>query len=328
MSKKIILITDRIEDPTIESDIFGPEYEIYPLKGKLDGEHIEFLSKASGMLVWHSEIDEKVLRLLNSCQGIVRYGTGFDNIDTEFARDLKIPVCNTPDYGIDEVADSACGLILNAVRQLKYSENILKFGEGTWGFASPLGLPKTSHHMLGIVGCGRIGTAVALRMKSFGMKIGFFDPYVSRGYEKAIGVYRFESLAELVTASSIISIHTPLTPETKGIVNEEFIQQLNPNTILINTARGALVSNLNVLVDGLLSKQILFLGMDVAPEESGDLSHQLFQMWNSKKFAGRISITPHSAYFSDGAYTEMRVKASLNLKGILEGKEPLNLVNT
>ena len=328
MTKKLIIITDRIDTPNIETEVFGSEYQVRCLNGDLHENQIKTLSEADGLLVWHSEITEPILNELKLCKGIVRYGTGYDNIDVRHASRLKIPVCNTPDYGVDEVADSTCALILNAVRQIKYYEQILESRVGSWGFASSLGLPKTSNHTLGIVGCGRIGTAVALRMKSFGMKIGFFDPYVSSGYEKAIGVGRFDSLEDLVAESSIISFHTPLTSETHGIINKKFIQNLRRNTILINTSRGSIVSDLNDLVEGLRSKKILFLGLDVVPDESGDLSSKLFELWVSNEFSGRVSITPHCAYFSDSAFTEMRLKASSNLKGILEGRRPQNQLNS
>ncbi len=327
MSKKVIVITDRVDDPTIESEVFGSEYLVHCLNGNLGLENIDLLASADGILVWHNELGSGLLSEFRNCKGIVRYGTGFDNIDLKHSRLLGIPVCNTPDYGVDEVADTACAMILNSVRQIKYYEKLLSSGEGSWGGASNLRLLRTSEHTLGIVGCGRIGTAVALRMKAFGLNIGFYDPYLPRGYEKAIGIKRFETMDQLISESTIITFHTPLTIETAGIVNKEFINRLNENTILINTARGPLISDLQDLIVGLNSRRILFVGIDVVPDESGDLSDDFYTLWKDSDLSGRILVTPHSAYYSESAFPEMRLKAAMNLKGILEGANPVNLVN-
>jgi lactate dehydrogenase-like 2-hydroxyacid dehydrogenase len=327
MVKRVIVIIDRVDNPRIESEVFGAGYDLHCLNGNLGPENDDLLASADGILVWHNDLASEILDKFKNCKGIVRYGTGFDNIDLKYSRSLGIPVCNTPDYGVDEVADTACAMILNSVRQIKYYEKLLTAGKGTWGDSSDLKLLRTSDHALGIVGCGRIGTAVALRMKAFGLNIGFYDPYLARGYEKAIGIKRFESMDQLISESTIISFHTPLTNETAGIVNKDFINRLNDNTILINTARGPIISDLQAVIDGLNSKKILFLGIDVVPDESGDLSHNFFASWKDSDLSARILVTPHSAYYSDSAFPEMRLKAALNLKGILEGANPVNLVN-
>ncbi len=327
MAKKVIVITDRVDNPTIEGKVFGSDYQLHCLSGNLESDNDVLLASADGILVWHNELGPGLLSKFKNCKGIVRYGTGFDNIDLKHSRLLGIPVCNTPDYGVDEVADTAAAMILNSVRQIKYYEQLLHTGEAAWGDASDLKLLRTSEHTLGIVGCGRIGTAVALRMKAFGLNIGFYDPYLPRGYEKAIGIKRFESMDQLISESTIITFHTPLTNETAGMVNKDFINRLNENTILINTARGPLISNLQDLINGLNSRKLLFVGIDVVPDESGDLSADFYSSWKDSDLSGRILVTPHSAYYSESAFPEMRFKAATNLKGILEGAKPLNLVN-
>ena len=327
MNKKIILITDRIQNPNFESEVFGKEYEIYFLDNNLKDADNELLRTASGILVWHSLLDSDFLSKLNYCKGIVRYGTGFDNIDLNFARNLNIPVCNTPDYGIEEVADTTCAFILNAIRQIKEYEHQFSTGSANWGYASNLNLRRTSNHFLGIVGCGRIGTAVALRMKSFGLEIGFYDPNLPPGYEKSIGIKRFSTIEGLISQSTILSFHVPLNEETKGMINRNLVQQFRENTILVNTARGSIISDLHILTEAVKTNKIQFLGLDVMPDESGDQSNEIFDLWKKSSYSGRISITPHSAYYSEAAFPEMRTKAALNLKGIIEGKRPLNLVN-
>ena len=327
MTIKNIVITDRIVDPTIEKEVFGSNYLIHCLDGVINETNLEIMKKADGLLVWHSQILFETIQSMEFCKGIVRYGTGYDNIDLVAAKQFGIPVCNTPDYGIEEVADTTSALILNAIRQIKHYEENFKSGNFTWGSYSDLVLPRTSSHKLGIIGCGRIGSAVALRMKALGIAVGFYDPYVARGYEKSISANRYDSLDDLISNSTIISIHAPLTPETYGMVNRDFIEKMNDNTILVNTARGQIVANLNIILEGLQKNKIQFMAMDVAPEEYKELSGDFYSAWKNSSLASRILITPHSAYYSERAFPEMRFKASQNLKRIIEGFEPLNLVN-
>jgi D-3-phosphoglycerate dehydrogenase len=172
---------------------------------------------------------------------------------------------------------------------------------------------------------GRIGTSVARKMQAFGMSVAFYDPYVARGYEKSIGVKRVEDLKSLQEVSTIISLHCPLTAETKGIVDKTFMANLNPNTILINTARGGLVSNLDVLHDGLISGKISFIGLDVLPVEPAVITEEPLKSWMTDgEFISRVSITPHTAYYSEEAYGELRLKAANNLVRYFHGLEPIN----
>ena len=323
--KKLIVVTDRITDPKVERDILGDEYRVVFLPDYKGIERNQILSEAVGLLVWHELISKDFLDLTVNCKMIMRYGAGFDNIDLEVAKRKGIVVCNTPDYGVDEVADTACAFILNAVRQIRGYEKRLNEGDDFWGAPSDSPLKRTSEHKLGIVGMGRIGTSVARKMQAFGMSVAFYDPYVARGYEKSIGVKRVEDLKTLQEFSTIISLHCPLTAETKGIVDKTFLAYLNPNTILINTARGGLVSNLDVLHDGLVSGKISFIGFDVLPAEPAVITEEPLRSWmTDKRFISRVSITPHTAYYSEEAYSELRIKAAKNLVRYFHGLEPIN----
>ena len=323
--KKLIVVTDRISDPSVERDILGDDYRLVFLPDHNGTERNQILSEAVGLLVWHEPITKDFLDLTFNCKIILRYGAGVDNIDLEAAKHKGIAVCNTPDYGVDEVADTTCALMLDAVRQIRGYEKRLIDGDNVWGAPSIAPLKRTSEHKLGIIGMGRIGTSVARKMQSFGMSVVFYDPHVARGFEKSIGVKRVEDLKSLQEFSTIISLHCPLTAETKGMVDRNFLEFLNPNTILINTARGGLVSNLDVLHEGLVSGKISFIGLDVLPVEPALITEEPLRSWmNDKEFMSRVSITPHTAYYSEDSYSELRVKAAKNIERYFHGLEPIN----
>ena len=316
-----IVITDYVNNPTIEKNIFGKGFNIVCLNEENEKLFSDEIIDADAILVWHARLTEFTLKKLNKCKLIVKYGTGYDNINLQDCSNYKIPFCNTPDYGVEEVADTTVALILNLVRQIKYYDSFSKRIKSGWQKSSSLELRRTNQHTLGIIGCGRIGTAVSQRMKPFGIDIGFYDPYKPSGYEKAIGDKRFETKEELIKFSSIITIHTPLNNETKSIINTDLINKFNNNTILVNTSRGAVIDTLDSLYEGLKNDKISFLGLDVLPEEPPSKKEILINKWKKGgKIADRIIINPHSAYYSLDSWPEMREKASMNIKNyILSG---------
>jgi D-3-phosphoglycerate dehydrogenase len=326
-----VFITDYITSPDIERAVLGEGVSIECLNTEDEAEFPDSIEEeADALLVWHARITEKTIRRLKKCRVIVRYGVGYDNVDFRCAQRYGIPFCNTPDYGIHEVADTTCGMILAFIRKIfSYHHSAQRFSSG-WQEHTQPPIKRSTQHNLGIIGIGRIGSAVALRMKAFGISIGFYDPYVPSGYEKTLGVQRFESREELLKFSSIVSLHVPLNEETRWMVDERFIQNLNDNTTLINTARGKIVKDLDVLYDGLVSSKLAAVGLDVLPEEPPLPSERLIQAWKdvNSDFHQRIIINPHTSYFSDQAWREMREKAAENVKRILEGKSPRNLITS
>jgi D-3-phosphoglycerate dehydrogenase len=323
-----IVITDYVINPDVELSVLGEGASIECLNNEDETTFPQLIEEADALLVWHARITEKTISRLKKCKAIVRYGVGFDSVDYKCAQRYGIPFCNTPDYGIHEVADTACGMILALIRKIfSYNHAAQRFSSG-WQEHTQPPIKRSTEHNLGIIGIGRIGSAVALRMKAFGIKIGFYDPYVPSGYEKAIGVQRFDLLKDLLRFSSIISLHLPLSDETKGMVDKNFIQSLNDNTIFINTARGKIVKNLDVLYDGLVSNKLAAVGLDVLPNEPPLESERLIQAWKdtSSELHPRIIINPHTSYFSDMAWREMREKAAENVRNILQGRPPKNLV--
>ena len=335
MQKKYkVVITDYFKETSIEKKIIGDKANIICLNQIDESKLSDQINDADVILVWHTEITDKTLKKLKNCKAIIRYGVGIDNIDTKAAKLKNIDCANTPDYGITEVADTACAMILNLTRKINLYNFRCKKYKNDWqenvlgeNIENPV--KRLNEHKLGIIGFGRIGSLVSSRMKEFGLEIGFYDPYVEEDKQKFSFVKKYNSIQELIKFSSIISINCNLNDETNSLINTNLINQMNENTILVNTSRGKVVENLECLIFGLKSKKIGGLGLDVLPDEPPNFNDELIKAWFDEKHPehSKILINPHSAYYSSRSVAEMREKASMNALRALNGKKILNKVN-
>ena len=330
---KKIFITDYIKNPDIEKKIFENQAEVYCLNERDEKKFPEEISQADGLLVWHTKISEITFKKLKKHTAVVRYGVGYENIDLKAAEKYGVIFANTPDYGVDEVADTTCAMILNFVRKISLYNDRTKKYFGNWQaevikINKDFPIKRTSDHKLGIIGMGRIGSSVAIKLKSFNMEVGFYDPHKESGYEKVFGIKRYDSLEDLKKNSTIISINATLTNETKKMINKQFIETLNENTILINTARGAIIENLDIIFKGLQSKKIAAVGLDVLPEEPPSKNEMLIKAWldSNQDFNDRIIVNPHAGYYSTKSLVEMRSKASNNLLNYIKNKKLVNVI--
>jgi phosphoglycerate dehydrogenase-like enzyme len=228
----------------------------------------ESLGACDALVTWHEmKIDAAFVSALRRCRIIVRAGVGFDHIDLAAAATAGIPVCNTPDYGTSEVADHAISLMLALRRGIvAYHQNLIADPMGGFDYARAPLVRRLRGRVFGVIGLGRIGVATALRAKAFGMTVVAYDPYVSRGSEIAVGVDRVESLKGLLAASDVVSLHCPLTDETREMINAVTVAQMKRDAILINTARGAIV-DVRALLAALRNGEIAGAGIDVLPIE-------------------------------------------------------------
>ena len=277
----------------------------------------ELVPRADALIVSHyPQFTAAVLRRLPRARVLVRNGVGFDNVDAEAARELGIPVCNVPDYGTEEVADHALTFALALVRRLHVAVTDVRAGHWFWPVVAPV--PRIRGLAFGIVGCGRIGTAAALRAKAFGFRVQFYDPYLASGYEKAIGVARCATLDELLQSSDVLSLHAPLTSQTRGMLGEREFSQMKRGALLVNTARGPLVQEQALLV-ALDSGNLAGAALDVLENEPryhpGLLRHP------------NCLITPHMAFYSEAALVDMRTGAARTALEALNGGLPRNVVN-
>ena len=328
MNKKI-LIPDGSTDANIEKQVFGDNYEVItPNANDISEIKDEIWASCDGMLVWHDfEYSEEIISKLSNCKGLVRVGTGFDNVDLRTATEKNIIVSNVPDYGVNDVADHTWGLILALERGIiAFNQSILE--EGPWSWELGINLERIQNRTLGILGLGRIGTAVAIRAKAFGMRIVFYDPYLPIGIEKSLSLNRVHRQVDLIKEADIVTIHTPLTKLTKGMVDKEFFSMMRPGSSIFNTARGEIIV-MDDLYHALKENTIKCAGVDVLETEPIDYYHPLIKAWKQGEswISGRLIITPHAAFYNKQSYEEMRRKAAEELKRIIEGNKPLNRVN-
>jgi lactate dehydrogenase-like 2-hydroxyacid dehydrogenase len=324
---KTILIPDHISNNCdIEKNIFGKNIivQTYSFQSNEPIQN-EIWENCDAILVWHHiQIDKKIIEKLSKCKVIVRIGVGFDSVDLVAAKEKGIVVCNVPDYGTNDVADHSIALMLSLARGLEKYNYEAKYNEQwEWNVAGEL--RRLSDSTMGIIGLGRIGTATALRAKAFGIKVVFYDPYVSDGKDKSLLIKRCGSLDELLGLSDIVSFHTPLTNETLSMANKSFFKKMKSSATLINTARGQ-IFNIDDLYDALKSDIIKSVGTDVLPIEPPEKTHPLIKSWRNDEewLSGRLLITPHAAFYNKESLIEMREKAALEALRVLNGENSRN----
>src|SRR5947199_7728464 len=193
-----VLIADFLDETSIESAVLGDLAQLVMARATEESQLSGYLPQADAILLFHdiSIIGEASFAQAPRCRGIVRAGVGYNNVDLEAATRHGVIVCNVPDYGTEEVADHAILFLLAMARRLLPSHQAIR--EGTWDYRTALGTPRLRGKTFGIVGCGRIGTATALRAKALGLDVVFYDPFLRQGIEKALGIRRVHQLDELL----------------------------------------------------------------------------------------------------------------------------------
>lgn len=321
-------ILDSFTDNTIEKDVCkGNEFICYEARAEEDlPDDIEELD---GCMVWHYiNITEKTLNRLKKCKVIVRIGVGYDSVDIKAAGKRGIAVCNVPDYGTNDVADHAMALLLACCRSINlYDKALHKDVLSNWNPEIGREINRLTDANIGIVGMGRIGHAVSLRAKSFGMNVLFYDPYIPDGYDKSYHIKRVETLEELFENSHYISIHAPLTDETKGMINGRLFDRVANPIVLINTARGGIVE-LEDVYDAMKCGKICKFAADVLQTEPPSAEYKIIKaILNEEDISDRVILTPHAAFYAQQSQIEMREKAAMILRDMAKGLKLRNCVN-
>ncbi len=313
----LVAVTDYLTESSIEAPLLEGLADFRLLLAENEMEVVQAAGQASALVVYHAmNLTSRSLEALHKCKVIVRGGVGVDNIDIEAAGRLGIVVCNVPDYGSEEVADHALMLLLATSRRLVTLHDAIS--HNVWDASLIFGAPRLRGCTVGIIGCGRIGSAFALRTKALGMRVVIYDPYQPAGLDKALGVERVFRLEELLPQAQFLSVHCPLTPETHHIVNDQTIGLLPQGAYLVNTARGGCV-DLDAVVRGLDSGRLTAAGLDVIEREPLDNERA--------RIHPRIIFTPHAAYYSVEGYREMRRKGVEEVIRVLRGEAVRNPVN-
>lgn len=312
MAKLRILFPDtRFRGPLdIEQATAGPDVELAAFEGKTDAEvpDAEWASADAIMVANTILMTDAVAAKAKKCRLLIRIGVGYDKIDVAAWGRRGVPVCNTPDYGTTDVADMAIAMLLAFARGIVPFHNTLRADPvANWTWAVPPTMRRLRGQTFGVVGLGRIGTTAALRARAFGMEVAFHDPHVPNGQELALGFRRVRDLHTLLGQSDAVSIHTPLTPETRGLIGAREIDAMKPGALLINTARGP-VCDLRAIEQGLRSGRLGGVGLDVLPQEPPPQGDSLLEAWRRGEdwVKDRLLLAPHAAFFSPDAAADMR----------------------
>lgn len=308
----ILYPDNRSSDLGIEAEVTGPDVTyINPCKTRFEEVGLDAWQKCDAIIVRRVQIDENVISHLKRARIVVRMGVGFDVVDLEACGAAGIAVCNVPDYGTTEVADSAIAMMLAFARGTAACDAALRADlKGSWTHLNNVTARRLRGACFGVIGFGRIGTAAALRAQGFGMRVAFYDPYLPNGSELPYGYTRTRSLPELLAMADAISIHAPLTRETRGLINAAAVAAMKPGSYLINTARGP-ICDTAALLEGLRSGKLAAVGLDVLPKEPASLEDPLIAVWHENEpwIRGRVLLNAHTGFYSPDALADMRRKA-------------------
>lgn len=315
-----IVITDwTFPDLSVEENILGAQgYLVEGRQAKTEPELISLVRQADCVITQFARLTRPVIDSMQNARVIVRYGIGVDNVDLEAARARGIPVCNIPDYCVDEVADHTLAFILAITRQVV--PHCLGVRAGQWKLAAPLDAMKTLRDLrIGVVGCGRIGREVIRRLIPFKCGLVVFDPAVAAPDIEALGAHPVGSLDELWPACDLLTLHCPSTPQTRRMINRDTLARLKPGALLVNVGRGDLVDT-SALVAALQSGRLAGAALDVCDPEPIPADHPLLQMPN-------VVVAPHIASASPSAVQNLRQTAA-QIAALAVRRQPLpNIVN-
>jgi len=282
-----------------------------------------------GILLWHvMPIDATLVPELTRCRLVVRMGIGYEKIDLAACAAHGIAACNVPTYDMTDVVNSTIGMTLALIRGLLSYHDALKadLSRG-WRWEGPPLVRRVRGQRFGVVGCGRIGTAVLMRARALGMDAAYYDPYLPVSHEMSLALGRFPSLEALLGWADVVSLHTPLTPETTRMIDRAAIGAMKPGMVLVNCARGGLV-DLDALAEALRSGRIAGAALDVFPEEP-PAPHPLLAAWAADEawIRGRLCLTPHASWYSRETMEDLRRDAATTARDYFAKGTLRNCVN-
>lgn len=303
----------------VEEGILCPQgHQIAAWKEKHSAQQLsELLADADAVITQFAPLTADVIQSMQRARVIVRYGIGVDNVDLLAAKARGIPVCNVPDYCIDEVADQTLAFMLATTRQVLSNCHAVR--EGRWGLATPLEQMRTLRDLtVGLVGFGRIGREVAARLQPFHCRVLVHDPAVTDAAVQKSGCHSAR-MDQLFAESDLISLHCPSMPQTRGMINRDSLSAMKQGAILINVARGDLIDS-DALCEALLKKHLSAAALDVFTPEPIPSDHPMLQMEN-------VIFASHIASCSVRAVRTLRETAATIAAMALRGEPLPNIVN-
>jgi len=314
----IVAITDYVF-PSLEPErkvLESLGVELRPAQSKSEEEIIALAQNADAVLNCYAKMTARVIEKLDRCKIIARYGIGVDNVDLAAASKAKILVTNVPDYCVDEVSDHALALLLALARRIATAHGAVT--AGAWDVVSHTGIRRLRGQTLGLLGFGKIAKALASKVQPLGMKVLVYDPYldaelISRHGAEAV------SLDRLLAEADAISIHVPLSSETRNIIGERELALMKSAAFLINTSRGGIVDE-QALASALKEGQLGGAALDVLNVEPPPEDHPLRE-------APNLILTPHLAFYSRESVIELQTKAAEEVARALKGEPPRSPIN-
>lgn len=314
-----VVVTD-YNYPNLEEEegVFkGTNIEIFDANGKCRTEDdvLALTRDADAIITQFVPITRNIIKELTKCKIIVRYAIGVDNIDVAAATEYRIMVANVPEYCIEEVSLHALALMLNLLRKVTLMDREAKSGK--WSYKGAVPIFRISKQIVGLIAFGKIARSFAAKALNLGLKVLVYDPYFAD--KDLYPSYEFVSLEELLQKSDVISVHAPLTDETRHLVNEKAFTLMKEGTFIINTSRGGIIDE-EALVRALKSGKIAGAALDVLSNEKSIIGNPLLNMEN-------VILTPHMAWYSMDSIKELQRKAAEQVRQALLVGKAENLVN-
>ena len=313
---KVVLTDHAVGTYEVEKKILDGLAELVILQTKKPEEFIAQAEDCDALLnTYCGPITAEVMARMPKCKIIARYGIGVDTIDLGAATAAGIIVTNNPTYCIEEVAEHTMALLLAGARKVAFYDRLVR--DGRWELPPGKPIFRLVGSTIGLVGFGNIARKVALRAAAFDMQVLFFDPFIQQGQYDVPG--KKVELNELLEASDFISLHPPLIPQTRKMINDEAFSRMKPTAFLINCSRGPIIDT-DALVRALDAKKISGCALDTVDPEPLPNPHPLRGREN-------VIINPHTAWYSEQAMAGLQAGAPNEVRRVLLGEWPVNVVN-
>ena len=313
---RVYVTDDRHKDYRIEEEMIRNAGGVLKvLHCETEEDMIRQCADADALLLNLAPLTGRVVESLKKCKVVSRYGVGYDNVDVEACTRKGIVVANVPDYCEEDVSDCALALMLACMRGIAKRDRLIR--QGLWNIQG-VGF-RMKGKTLGLLGFGRIAQALARKCSGLGLeKILVYDPYLSKEACREKGVKKAE-LSEVLAEADILSLHMPVTEETRGMINAKTLAQMKQSAILINTARGALVED-EALLAALKAGRLLGAGLDTHNQEPLGGNSPYLELDN-------VVLTDHTAYGTEESVAELKTKAAENIVKIFHGEQTAYAVN-
>lgn len=315
---KVVALHSFPHELSYEKTVYGQrediDFTICTLKAPAD--IIPIIKDADVILFNDVTFNQALIDNLEKCRLIIRYGIGYDNIDTQYAAKKGIIVCNAPNYGVIDVAEHAISLLMACTKRLVYMNDCVR--DNFWTTGAMGQSVRLAGKTIGFVGFGKIARCVCKRTNAFDTKALVYDPYVDEASLAAFNATKVD-LDALLQESDYISLHLPLNPQTKHLINMDAFKKMKKSAIIINTSRGGIICEAD-LIDALEQGLIAGAGLDVFEDETGKLDKRIL---NHKM----VTLTPHVAWNTVEGAEALHKEVTDNVIRFLDGQRPESIVN-